>query len=228
MEITLKNLFDWIIKGIAFILIVSFLFGAAFFAATKYFVEPTYRTSVKFYASGGNSNVQMINNYRAWAPQYIEFLNVSEFYEKVSKDLFSDKGVEISPGAIAGYLSFSSIIEETSSFFVRVTTTDPTLTYNIALSVAKMAPQQIEDFQDTGSLEVLSYPTMPTSPVGPNASRNALLGFMIGFVLSAFLVILRELLDNRIKTAEEITEIFHLPVFGVVPDFGTSETKGAN
>ena len=228
VEITLKNLVDWIIKGLAFILIVAFLFGAAFFAATKYFIAPTYRTSVKFYASSSVNSAQMLNYYRSVAPQYIEFLNVSEFYEKVSKDILSDTGTEISPKAIAGYLSFSSIIEETSSFFVSVTTTDPTLTYNVALSIAKMAPKQIDTFENVGSLEVLSYPTMPTSPVGPNATRNAILGFLVGFVLSAILVILREVLDNRIKTAEEITEMFHLPVFGIVPDFGTSEKKGAN
>ena len=44
--------------------------------------------------------------------------------------------------------------------------------------------------------------------------------------LSVFLVIMKELLDNNIKTSEEITELFGLPVLGVVPDFSNQEKEG--
>ncbi len=225
MEITLKNLWDWIMKGIVFILVVALLFGIGTFAYNKYFVSPMYRASVKFYASGMENTPTLGESV---APQYVEFLNVNEFYEMVSKDLLAVAGSNLSPKEIAGTLSFSSVVEETSSFFVRVTTPDPNLSYNIALSVAKMAPEQVDSFADVGALEVIENPTLPTSPEGAGALKTAFMGILAGFVLGAGLVVLKELLDNRIKTSDEITALFGIPVFGVVPDFSAGGKKGGN
>ena len=226
MEISLKNLFDWVMKIIVFVLVLTLIFGAGAFVFTKYFVAPTYTTSVKFYASGSENSLQAIQSAQSVAPQYIEFLNVNEFYEKVSQDLQADIGVELAPRAIASCVGFSSVIEETSSFFVIVNTGDPNLSYNIALSIAEMAPEQIQNFQNVGALEVLSNPVMPTAPSAPNVLANSFIGLFLGFVLAAGIVVLREVLDNRIKSADEITALFGLPVFGVVPDFSAGEKKG--
>ncbi len=226
MEISLKNLFDWIMKSIVFVLVITLIFGTGAFIFTKYFVSPTYTTSVKFYASGSENSLQGIQSAQSVAPQYIEFLNVNEFYEKVSQDLQADIGVELAPREIAACVSFSSVIQETSSFFAIVNTEDATLSYNIALSIAEMGPEQIQNFQNVGALEVLSNPVMPTAPSGPNVLANSFIGFFLGFVLAAGIVVLREILDNRIRSADEITALFGLPVFGVVPDFSVGEKKG--
>ena len=108
-----------------------------------------------------------------------------------------------------------------------VNTGDANLSYNIALSIAEMAPEQIQNFQNVGALEVLSNPVMPTAPSSPNVLANSFIGLFLGFVLAAGVVVLREILDNRIKSADEITALFGLPIFGVVPDFSAGEKKGA-
>ena len=225
MEITLKDLLDWMVKGIVFILVFTILFGAIAFCYTKYFVAPTYTAQVKFYASADKTNAYTSMS-ESVAPQFVEFLNVNEFYEMVSKDLAEDTGVDLSPREIGSTLAFSSVIEETSSFFVGITTTDPTLTYSIALSVAKMGPSQIANYENAGTLSVLSNPVMPTAPSGPNTVRNTFVGLIFGFILSAAIVIIREITDNRIRSAEELSELFNLPLFGIVPDFSNSEKKG--
>ncbi len=225
MEITLKDLFDWMMKGIVFILVVAILFGVGAFVYTKYFIAPTYTARVKFYAAADESNPYSSMN-EAVAPQFVEFLNINEFNELVSKDIAEDTGMNLSPKDIASSLSFSSVIEDTSSFFVVVTTTDPTLTYSIALSVAEMGPKQLANYENVGTLALLSNPVMPTAPSGPNTVRNTLVGAVFGFILAAAIVILRELTDNRIRSAEELTELFDLPLFGIVPDFSSKEKKG--
>ncbi|MBR3837119.1 MAG: hypothetical protein IKJ74_03150 [Clostridia bacterium] len=231
MEITFKNLMDWIMKGLVFILILAVLFGAGTFVFTKYFVKPTYTSQVKFYASGTSENksdYMMANYYRDVVPQYVEFLNVNEFYEMVAKDLKDKVDASLTPKDIAACINFSSIVEDTSSFFVVVKTPDPALSYNVARSISEMAPKQIQNFENVGALEVLSYPVMPTAPSGPYVLRNSVIGFLAGLVLAVALVVIREITDNRIRTPEEITEFFGLPVFGVVPDFESGEKKGGH
>lgn len=225
MEISLKNIFDYLMKGIAFILIVSILFGLGGFLYTKYFVDPTYSASVKFYASGTDTNTS--ESYaRSVAPQFIEFLNVAEFYETVSQDLLAQTGSDISPRSIESCIQFSTVVEDTSTFYATVTGTDAVTVYNVARSVAKLAPDQVGGFENAGVLEVISNPSMPSAPTGPNILKQTILFLLIGFCLSATGVVAKELLDNRIKGPEEITEIFHLPVLGVVPEFGQNDKKG--
>ena len=225
IEISLEDLWDWIMKGIVFILAIAILFGAAAFAYNKYFVAPVYSASVKFYASGIETSPTLGQSV---APQYVEFLNVNEFYELVSKDLKRTSGMEISPKQIAAMLSFSSVVEDTSSFFVKVVALDPNTAYNVALSVAAMGPEQVQGFSDVGALEVIEKPQLPTSPVGAGAVRGAIIGFVIGFILASGIVILKEILGNRIKNPDEITELFGIPVFGVVPEFSSTNKNGGS
>ena len=228
MEITTKKLFEWMMKGIALILVLSVVFGVGAFVYTKYFVAPSYVSNVKFYASGSpeNKGQLLAEYYQTVAPQYIEFLNVNEFYEMVAQELEEKEGIFATPKEIASTIRFSAIIQDTSSFFVEVETSDPTLSYNIAMCVAELAPQQIQNFENVGALEVLSNPAIPVAPSGPSLLRNTLLGVIVGFLLGAGIVVLKELMDNRIKDPDEITELFGLPVFGIVPDFNSNKKKG--
>ncbi len=224
MEITFKNITDWIMKGIALILAVSILFAVAAFIYASYFVAPVYQARVKFYASGFETSNPSVNV--TMTPQYVEFLNVNGFYEMVAKDLLETTGTDLTPKAIAGMLQFSAVIEETSSFYVSVRGTDAKLAYNVALSVAKQGPERVKQFSDVGVLEIIDDPSLPTSPIGNGALENAVVGFVIGFVLTAAIVILKEILDNRIEGPDEIAELFHLPILGIVPDFSMGEKKG--
>ncbi len=228
VEITIKDLLTWVMRGIVLILVTAILFGSVAFVYTKYFVAPTYEAEVKFYASSSaeNKNQLLAEYYRSVAPQYIEFLNVTEFYEMLSKKLQEETEQILTPKQISSCIRFSSIIADTSSFFVLVKTTDANLTYQIAKAIAELAPERISNFENVGALEVLSNPRMPVSPSGPSLSRNVLLGVILGLVLSAGFVIIKEITDNRIRTAEEIGEFFGLPVFGSVPDFSANEKKG--
>ncbi len=223
MEISLKNIWEWITKSIVLVLVVSIVFGIGAFIYNSYFVSPTYVAGVKFYASGMETSPTLSNSV---APQYVEFLNVNEFYEMVSKDLLEDTGVNLTPKEVAKMLAFSSVVEETSSFFVKVSAADPNLAYNVALSVAEMAPRQVDSFADVGVLEVIENPTLPTFPSGTSSLKAGLVGIVLGFMLASFAVVLKEILDNSIKTPDEITQLFGIPVFGTVPDFSANNKKG--
>ena len=58
--------------------------------------------------------------------------------------------------------------------------------------------------------------------------KMAVVGVVLGFVFASLLVVLKELLDNSIKSPDEITQLFGIPVFGSVPDFSGDEKKGEN
>lgn len=63
------------------------------------------------------------------------------------------------------------------------------------------------------------------TPVKPKVLQNTLLAAVVGFLLAAGAVVAREALDDTIKTPEEISRKFRLPVLGVINHHHTD--KGA-
>ncbi|MFX3868498.1 capsular biosynthesis protein CpsC, partial [Streptococcus suis] len=52
----------------------------------------------------------------------------------------------------------------------------------------------------------------------PNTKRNNILGLLAGGIMATGLVLLREVLDDRVKRPQEIEEVIGLTLLGVVPD----------
>ena len=51
------------------------------------------------------------------------------------------------------------------------------------------------------------------------SARNTLLGAIVGFMISVFMIIIKETFDTRVKSPEDISENFDIPVLGVIPEF---------
>ena len=229
MEISLKEIFSYLKKWLALILTVAILAGAGAFLFTEYFVEPVYSSRVKFYASGDEQNSNSnFSYYKSVTPQFIEFLNVTEYFSLVAQKYEEIAGEPLSPYVVGEAISFSDVVSGTSAFYVTVHSESSVKAYNIARAVAQTAPSRVESFENAGTLEIISDPALTEEPVSPSVWKNTAIGFLLGLFLMAGIVILREMLDSRIRTPEEITELFGFPVFGVVPDFGEHGRKGAS
>jgi capsular exopolysaccharide synthesis family protein len=67
---------------------------------------------------------------------------------------------------------------------------------------------------------------IPSSPARPARSRNIALSFLVGLVGGVGLALLREYLDNTVKTPDDIETLARLPSLAVVPAFGDSASVG--
>ena len=83
----------------------------------------------------------------------------------------------------------------------------------------------VTNANDTRMLDI----TVPANPFSPSKTKNILLGFLAGFVLSCGVVVLRVLLDDTYKSAEEIRKYTGMVVLASVPLVGGTEPKkGSN
>jgi capsular polysaccharide biosynthesis protein len=75
------------------------------------------------------------------------------------------------------------------------------------------------DPRDRLNAAIMDQPTWPRL-IRPKTKVNALGGAVLGFVLGALLVVAWELLDDRIKTGEQLEHTTGLPVLGAIPAAG--------
>src|SRR5258706_185327 len=76
----------------------------------------------------------------------------------------------------------------------------------------------------SSNIRVVDPAMVPTYPARPAKSRNIALSFVIGLVGGIGLALLREYMDNTVKSPDDIEALVRLPSLAVVPAF--SESNG--
>jgi succinoglycan biosynthesis transport protein ExoP len=74
----------------------------------------------------------------------------------------------------------------------------------------------------SSNIRVIDAAMIPSAPSRPAKTRNILLAFLIGLVGGVGLALMREYLDNTVKTPDDVERLARLPSLAVVPQFAGS------
>jgi chain length determinant protein EpsF len=84
--------------------------------------------------------------------------------------------------------------------------------------VAQRATQtSLESQSSQTNISILTPASEPSIHSSPKIVVNIIIALMLGTILALFVVLIRELLDRRIRTMEDISESLGLPVIGFMP-----------
>ena len=74
----------------------------------------------------------------------------------------------------------------------------------------------------SSNIRIVDPAMVPTYPARPAKTRNIALSFLVGLVGGIGLALLREYMDNTVKSPDDIETLAHLPSLAVVPAFTES------
>jgi polysaccharide biosynthesis transport protein len=77
----------------------------------------------------------------------------------------------------------------------------------------------------SSNIRVVDPALIPGGPSRPNKSRNVMLSILVGLIGGIGLALLREYLDNTVKTPDDIETLARLPSLAVVPALSSSNGK---
>jgi succinoglycan biosynthesis transport protein ExoP len=75
----------------------------------------------------------------------------------------------------------------------------------------------LAQLQNSG-IQIAQPATIPNSPSSPDTKLYVILGVLVGLALAAALTLLRERLDGRVRSPEELEVIYGEPLLGVIPE----------
>lgn len=227
LEIDLQKLVFAYLKKWWLILACAVIAGLIAYVYTAHFVTPMYESSVTIYVNNSRSGEQVdsisssnLTTSQKLVNTYINMIRSDTVLEKVAEA----SELDISAGGIREAMSASQI-DETEIFKVTITHADPQTAADIANAIAEVAPAEIADFVEGSSTKIIDYAKVSVNPSSPNLKRTCLLGTFVGILISMIYVTLRVLLDVRIKTDEDLTAMFDIPVLGQIPDFNVAQKK---
>lgn len=82
---------------------------------------------------------------------------------------------------------------------------------------ARATQSSLESQANQTNISVLTPATEPSEPSGPKVVRNTALAAFVGTLIAIAFAFLREILDRRVRTVEDMTDLVGIPVIGRLP-----------
>ena len=233
-ELTLADLLNVALKRIWILLIAAVIGGLAAMYYSNFLVVPKYHSSSKFYVDTQNSasaaDVTIVDQQRNTAyarmivGSYIDILNTNNFTRYLADNLDSTNlSKEYNYAQLYGAISYN-YTEDTESFTVTVVADTPEDAYAIAQRIQDEAEPYLITMRHAakGTIKVIDDARLEKNPINLRTSLNIILGAFIFAVIAFIIVFIIEINDVRIKSEKDVSEIFELPILGIIPEYMSS------
>ena len=231
-ELDLKELFNifWS-KKIPIILLVL-IFAVLGFIYTMTMVTPMYTASTTLVLASSNSgegSTTSTTNSITTSDITLNSNLVSTYSVLVrSKDVLvqviSNLGIDISWEDLRNNVTVSSV-EDTEVLEISVTNLNPEYAADIANEIAKVFTDKVGEIYNINNVHVVDEAETPKEPSNINYQKNIVVFAFIGAVIAVLYVLIANMLDTTIKTADDIEKQFKLPVLASIPMYGTEMQK---
>ncbi len=215
IEIDVLSLLRTIWRKKFLILLTAILTTGLAFAYSAFLVTPQYDSTTRLYVvnqSSGNGGVI--------TPQDLQ---VGSFLVKDYKEIILSqdvlKNVTTTLGItedIKGKITVT-IPTDTRILSITVSDSDPNQAATIANTLRDEAAKRIIEVTKVSDVTTLEAAMPAENPSTPQTKRNLVLGFIVGAFLATTLVLVLEVLDDRVKRPQDIEEGLGMTLLGVVP-----------
>lgn len=220
LTIDLAELFGVLWHRIWLILLVALLFGGAAYAFSKFVIPEEFQSTTKIYVldkesgSGGQSTYTDLQVGSQLTKDYAELITSRTVIEKV----IADNHLE----SVYDYKAFLNKVEvntptDTRIVSITVTDTNPALAQALADDIRVEASDLIIDTMQINAVNTYEVANLPTEKSAPSCSKWALIGALLGALLVAGVVTLQYILDDTIKTSEDIEQYLGLSTLALIP-----------
>lgn len=219
-EIDLVELFYRLLEKAAWIVSAAILGAAIFGIYTACFKEITYSSTAKLYVVNTDDsaiNLSALNVGDKVADDFMQVFKNRDVYDQFVVRMKDDYGVELkySYTELQKMMNIS-VIDNTRIMKITVNSTDAEEAMQIATSYAETAKDfiaAIMGMKEPADFEKARIGTRNDL----NIVRNILLGFMLGAVAAMAVVVLMFIMDDRVRTAEQLQKQLGLATLGMMP-----------
>lgn len=224
--IDLGAIFNLLLARIGWIILMGVLVGIVAFVITKFVIVPKYTTSTQILvinenknaadSAGNGVNFSNIQSSTYLAKDYVYMITS----KPVMQQVISELGLQdTSYSALASQISVTTP-DDTRILIISVTDEDPVKAKQIADSVRENSIEHIQSVIGTDTVRSIDGDigaVVPTSQSSPNVKRDTILGVLLGIIIACAIIILRYILDDSIKTEEDVHNRIGLSVLVNMP-----------
>ena len=219
IEIDVVQMLKVLWKRKLIIALAAIISGAIVFGYSSFVIKPEFTSTTRIYVVNRNQGDKPgLTNQDLQAGSYLvkdyrEIILSQDVLEKV----VADQKLNIDAKTLARKVQVT-VPADTRIVSISVRDGLPEEASRIANALREVASQKIISVTRVSDVTTLEEARPAQSPSSPNIRRNTILGFGAGAGLVIVVVLIIELLDDRVKRPEDIEEVMHLSLLGVIPN----------
>lgn len=215
IEIDALSLLRTIWRKKFLILLTAILTTGLAFAYSAFLVTPQYDSTTRLYVVNQSSdNGAGITNQDLQAGSFL----VKDYKEIIlSQDVLKNVTTTLGITDDIKEKITVNIPVDTRILSISVRDSDPNQAATIANTLRDEAAKKIIEVTKVSDVTTLEAALPAEKPSTPQTKRNLVLGFVAGAFLATALVLVLEVLDDRVKRTQDIEEGLGMTLLGVVP-----------
>jgi len=218
VEIDLVELFGVLFHWAWLIVAVALVAGLVTFCFSKFAIDEEFQSSTKIYilsrteSKNDMPTSQDLQVSMQLTKDYAELITSRFVLEKVIADLNL-------PISYEGLKKQINVTTPSDSRIIQITVTDhdPQQAQSIARAVRETAGKHIQSVMDIDAINIVDDANLPDHKSAPNNKKNAMLGALIGAFVVCAGVIVRHLLDDTIKSSEDVEQYLGMSCLALIP-----------
>ena len=220
-ELDLKELFSIFWNKKAQIILLTLIFMVIGIIYTVGFTTPMYSSSTTLVlASSGNTETNT-NTTITSTDITINSKLVATYSELVKsknvlRQVISNLGIHVNENTLRNNVAVNSV-KNTELIEITVKSENPTYAAQIANEIAKVFTEKVKEIYNINNVQVVDEAEVSTVPSNINHTKDVAIFAFIGLVVAIVYVLIANMLDTTIKTAEDVEKGFGIPVLVSIP-----------
>lgn len=208
--IDLMELFHVLLRRWYLILICGFLGAAAAFGYTKIRIVPQYEASSMIYIlEASDINLSLSKQLT------VDFATLAKSRPVVEK-VIDELELNATYEQLVSTITIANP-SDTSILKISVRNPDPELACEISNAMSDATAERVASVMMTDKPSKVEDAVVPQYPISPNVKKNVMMGGMFGIVVMAGILVVMYLLDDRIKSEEDIERYLGLTTLASIP-----------
>lgn len=216
VEIDLGEIFALLLHKAWIIILCAVLLGAAGFGVSKFMLTEMYESTTDVYILNKSDNSEIAYSDVQLSSQLTKDYAQLITSRKVLEAIIAEYKPNMTYGEFADRISVS-IPTDTRIISITVTDEDPAMAQLLADEVRKEASAHIKNVMDIQAVNVVDVANLPEGPASPSIPKWTLVGAMVGAFLAGAIILVRFMLDDTIKTSDDVERYLGLSTLGMIP-----------
>ena len=216
IEIDLVELLGVILHNLWIIIVSGVIVAAAALLVSYFIITPKYESVTKIYViSKTNADTMTYSDLQAGSTLTKDYKELVKS-RPVLEEVLAETGIDVELKELEEQITVE-VPTDTRIVSITVEDKDPYEARIIADSVRIAASKHIREVMDTEAVNVVEEASLPIEKSSPSILKNTAIGYAVGLFLAIAIVIINYIMDDTIKTPDDVEKFLGVSVLGSIP-----------
>lgn len=216
IEIDLVELLGVILHNLWIIIVSGVIVAAVALLVSYFIITPKYESVTKIYViSKTNADTMTYSDLQAGSTLTKDYKELVKS-RPVLEEVLAETGIDVELKELEEQITVE-VPTDTRIVSITVEDKDPYEARIIADSVRIAAAKHIQEVMDTEAVNVVEEASLPIEKSSPSILKNTAIGYAVGLFLAIAIVIINYIMDDTIKTPDDVEKFLGVSVLGSIP-----------